>query len=131
MDAVNRVKLARYHQRRGLRMLKCARGVELDTHSVQFRRIAATAFEQARFCMLQARIEAGMVKLRGWWVTECGNRSVLVYAYSAEEAVGIARDSGDWFGDDQDIALLETSVRPMAHIYPSVIAWASDLSFEL
>lgn len=128
MDAVNRVKLARYWQRRGLMMLQC---LGADRGGPGFGQLARNCFDAARECVRLARVELGMVKLRGWWVTECGNRSVLVYAHDADGAVKVAQDSGDWYGDAQDIALLETSVRPMAHIEPSVIAWASDLEFVL
>lgn len=127
MDGINRVKLARYHNRRGVRMLQCARGTELSTHAEQFRKLARASFKCARFQMQTLRSLAGMAKLRGYWVTECGQKSVLVYAGSPDEAVGVAACSGDWYGDAIDSATIEPSVRPMTHIKPSVIAWASDM----
>lgn len=128
MDGVNRVKLARYYQRRGLMMLQC---VGADRGSDGFMRLACSNFEARTEQMRLARVELGMVKLRGWWVTECGHRSVLVYAVDAHQALKVAMNSGDWYGDGADVALLETSVRPMAHIEPNVIAWASDLELVL
>lgn len=59
MDSVNRVKLARYHQRRGLRMLKCARGVESLGHKKAFLELAAHCFEARDYNVGQARIMIG------------------------------------------------------------------------
>lgn len=66
MDGVNRVKLARYHQRRGLMMLQCAGAVGLDRHSKAFREMARRNFKAARYMMYLARVELGMIKERAF-----------------------------------------------------------------
>jgi hypothetical protein len=55
MDGVNRVKLAQYHHRRGMRMLKCSRHVELPAHHFGFKALAAQCFEARDYNMAQAR----------------------------------------------------------------------------
>lgn len=124
MDGINRVKLARWYSRRALLMLKCGGA---DRGNEWFLKAAARYFESAREQMRLARVALGVVKMRGYWVTECGQKSVLVYAGSPDEAVGVAACSGDWYGDAIDSATIEPSVRPMTHIKPSVIAWVSDM----
>ena len=62
MDAFNRMRLAQYHNRRGVRMLKCASGVESCRHREAFVRLAKECFEARDYQMRQARIELGNPK---------------------------------------------------------------------
>lgn len=55
MDGINRVKLARYCNRRGLLMLKCAKGCELKHHKDTFKRLAKRHFDARDFHMSIAR----------------------------------------------------------------------------
>lgn len=83
MDAVNRVKLARYHQRRGLMMLQC---VGADRGGDEFRKLARENFKAARWCVQMARVELGMVKRKQYWILVGGDRIAVVSALCAAEA---------------------------------------------
>lgn len=62
MDAANRVKLARYHNARGIRMVKCKKGVETCGHKRAFEALAAEAFEARDHQMQMVRVEMGRRK---------------------------------------------------------------------
>lgn len=62
MDMQNRVALARYHHKRGLRMLKCAKGVGTCGHREAFHRLAATCFEARDWNMSEAKDLAWLAK---------------------------------------------------------------------
>lgn len=68
MDAFNRMRLAQYHNRRGVRMLKCASGVESCRHREAFVRLAKECFEARNYQMGQARLELGKRRRFDWHV---------------------------------------------------------------
>lgn len=83
MDAVNRVKLARYWQRRGLMMLQ---RLGADRGGPGFGELARNCFDAARECVRLARVELGMVKRKQYWIVIEGERVAVVSALSAAEA---------------------------------------------
>lgn len=114
MDAVNRVKLARYWQRRGLMMLQClgaARG------GPGFGQLARNCFDAARECVRLARVELGMVKRKQYWIVVGGERVAVVSALSAAEAreyYDMAHsDTGGWADDVEPCTAYEG--RPTTH----------------
>jgi hypothetical protein len=103
MDGINRVKLAKYHQRRGLMMLQCAGA---DRGSEAFAEFARDNFAAAREQMRLARIELGMVKCKQWWIVEGGQRVAVVSAMNQDEAWSFYdRTRGDEFGFADDVEL--------------------------
>lgn len=86
MDAANYVRLARYHNARGIRMLKCARGVESCGHHKAFLEAGAHYLEARDHCMSVAR-------------TKLGKRKVFMYLIESLEIEG--RYHGDFMGRDE------------------------------
>lgn len=62
MEAVERVKLARYFNARGVRMLKCAGHVESCSHYKAFKAMADAKFAERDRHMGQARLALGIRK---------------------------------------------------------------------
>lgn len=86
MDASNYVRLARYHNARGIRMLKCARGVESCGHHKAFIALAGNAFEARNRCMSMARLMLG-------------KRKVFMYLIESLDFEGAYH--GDFMGRDE------------------------------
>lgn len=59
MELNNQIKLAQWYGRRGVRMLKCARGVESCSHAEHFSILADKYFFARDQTMEQAREQAG------------------------------------------------------------------------
>ena len=86
MSPGNYVRLARYHGWRGVRMLKCAKGVESCGHHKAFLALAGQCFEASDYCMRIAR--AGL-----------GKRKVFVYLI--EDVSFEGRVMGEFDGFDE------------------------------
>ena len=86
MDAFNRMRLAQYYNRRGVRMLKCASGVDHCNHKQAFQRLAKECFEARDYQMGQARLELGLPK---------------VFLYQIESLDFEGRMHGDFPGVDE------------------------------
>jgi hypothetical protein len=94
MDVMNRIRLAQYHNRRGVRMLKCKGGVETCTHRRAFHQLAQECFEARDWHMSQVRIVAGARKsflyviesldVEGRYLGECKARDELGAASTFE-----------------------------------------------
>lgn len=92
MTGENMIRLAKYHHRRGIRMLKCARGVESCSHRNAFLSMAVTAFEARGWCMQQGRAKLGRERLTTFEIL-CG--FTVVGSVAAKSTV----DAANWYAD--------------------------------
>lgn len=88
----NYVRMAQYHHRRGIRMLKCARGVETCSHRNAFLSMAMEAFEARGWCMQQGRAKLGRERLIAFEVV-CGFE--VVGKVAAKDTV----EAANWYAD--------------------------------
>lgn len=86
LSLIDRIKLAQYHNARGVRMLKCRSGVDSCGHRKAFLELAGTCFEARDHHMSEARIMA------------C-KRKVFLYQVESLEIEG--RMHGDYVGHDE------------------------------